>query len=432
MGSFRQNNDGTLRPTLNVGAIGFTAAKEIIRQRRKYEGLQSQYKTLQKQSSALESAKAKGQRILNMAQKDLMKHVYTGPAPLNNIHLYYTPQNIINFAVTRAAENKIPAELLMSSGKFISLERLESLVGRVRRIKIKLDKVTTKIKEVRSSMKEVRSAMKVLRKTAVTEIMFRVGEKAFKVGAAETAKNLWRATAKHHVRSVAKQAAKAKGKMQVGGTANIVSKLNVSTSLDSSNFDRKLNEYMKYTKKSLVEVVNEKAYRIVRDAIYQTYRAEAATIRAELEAPSEIIGLSVAEAIALKALRSDGVRNPKRSEVKAEARRIIARRTRAVGFLRSGWLPALRILAQRVPWASATSGGAKQRGQDKGGAVPASEFSSLLSTEATIYNSIEAGGKAPAYLLAGLQIAMNREAASMQSYIQRKLDQAAMRFNIQK
>lgn len=81
------------------------------------------------------------------------------------------------------------------------------------------------------------------------------------------------------------------------------------------------------------------------------------------------------------------------------ARKLIAARRRSVGFIKSGWLWAIRDLAQVVPgFRRAASKDAKAIGQRKGVANPAKATGGLFASgtyRATIENSalIAAGGK---------------------------------------
>lgn len=237
---------------------------------------------------------------------------------------------------------------------------------------------------------------------------------------------------KHFFKRVSKETVKGHAKLQLAGTADLVSRVKLNAEVDTSRFDRAMREYMRYTSKDLTEAINQKAFNIALKAFKYTYAADKGTIGASLSANSDKFpGLSVAEAIALDRLRKKGIGRPTKSELNAEARKTINLRKGASKFLKSGWIPAIKALSRVVPqkgsYVQAELGGKRK---PKGGATSASPIFSL-NKEATLWNSIfaDGDGKARKYLTQGLQQAMDEEAADMEAYIRRKIEKNNERFN---
>ena len=112
--------------------------------------------------------------------------------------------------------------------------------------------------------------------------------------------------------------------------------------VNTSEFNRAFDQYMTLTKKSLADVVNTKAAWIAYNAMTGTYKANAKTIRSELNAVSEMSPtLTVAQALVISRHKDDALT---KKQLNAAARKLIAKRTRAVGFLRAGWRKAVSLL----------------------------------------------------------------------------------------
>lgn len=226
----------------------------------------------------------------------------------------------------------------------------------------------------------------------------------------------------------------------LGGLNGIVQKslkdasnnVQLTTRVDTSNYDRALKDYMNNTRKSVTEVVNQKAYWIAINAIKETYKANKSDIKSELEKPSDKMpGLTVAEAMVVYRNNKANKRKMTRGEIRKEARALINKRTRAIGFLKSGWIPAVKVLAPHVKRRLSVGNQANQKGKDKGGAKPASRASFTTNVVATIWNSIEADNnpRARNYMQVGLQRALDTEARSMLAYVEEKMRKNAEKFN---
>lgn len=203
-----------------------------------------------------------------------------------------------------------------------------------------------------------------------------------------------------------------------------------SITVDTSNFDKALKEYIRNSKKDCQDIVNQKAYWIAIRAIKETYKADKDQIRTTLEGPSDTFpNLTLAEAIVLTRNRQSVKKKMTRAELKREGKKLINQRIRAIGFLKSGWLPAVRILAPKVNKRYTVGLTRLGKGKDKGGAEPARQ--STTSCKATIWSDIIADNntKAQNYRKIGLQRALNAEAASMNAYVESKLRKRAEQFN---
>lgn len=117
-------------------------------------------------------------------------------------------------------------------------------------------------------------------------------------------------------------------------------------------------------------------------------------------------------------------------ELDAAARGLIARRLRSVGFIKSGWIWAIRKLSKTVGYSvSNYEGAARPSGQPKGDAIPAQGGLAVLSGDisATIINTalLAAGkysrGNPLPIAEAGLQAALNETSADMLDHWATKL-----------
>lgn len=195
-----------------------------------------------------------------------------------------------------------------------------------------------------------------------------------------------------------------------------------SVSVDMSDFRQKFRKYLQYTKKSLSEAVNEKAYFIALNAYRLTPAVARSDITSELLQPSRAIPrLTLAQMLAMT---RKSKRN-KKASLEQQGRLIMRARQRSVAFLKAGWIPALRTLAVAIQ----KRFGKTYKGRPKGGAAPARTAS--IRPIASLWNDVR-GGKTPsakvhAILVNALQAAVNKEAASMAFYVERKLQQAAQK-----
>ena len=212
--------------------------------------------------------------------------------------------------------------------------------------------------------------------------------------------------------------------------------------VDMKEFNAALNEYMQFAKKAPSEILNAKCYYIARQCTFTTKAADKNEIRSELNAPSRT-NSDVSLAVILtqkKAIEKNGS-GYSGNALKKAVKRFISARIRSVNFLRSGWLPAIRILDNALKRGDITfakrysprqNNAVKQYGADKGSATWARI--NMPRTFAEIENKVDADGssKAHEYMNIGLQMAVNREVQSMRQYIDRKYNEYIDKWNKKK
>jgi hypothetical protein len=228
----------------------------------------------------------------------------------------------------------------------------------------------------------------------------------------------------------------------------------VSIRWDQRHFDRTFARYMQHTSRTLPEAINSKAFYIARGAVRETQKADKGKIRSALQQTIQVpsksaVGTMRNKRVLVQARDHDaplaaviinarrGAKNKRglfgknmRDAVKA----MINARVRSVAYIKSGFLPAVKILAKftkdksRAP---AMDSAAKQFGQAKGAAIPAGANAKVPM--ATIINEAYAkhdkndalrkvGGR-------GLQRSFDAETASMRQHIEDKMRPAAAEFN---
>ena len=189
--------------------------------------------------------------------------------------------------------------------------------------------------------------------------------------------------------------------------------MSARTTINTAEFDRALKDYVLKTKKSIPEVLNTKAYWVARNAIQLTTIADKAKINAFAKNWSKS-GPTIIKTFGLETDRSGGWT---RKEVQ---KKFAALRRRAIGYLRSGWIPTLR----------ATGGWAKQpknfkgvaiRGKRKGWVKLARKAwdTKTIICNAVGYNSDQAAA-ARKYVRPALSKSIAKETASMRQYLEKK------------
>lgn len=223
---------------------------------------------------------------------------------------------------------------------------------------------------------------------------------------------------------------------------------------DQSKFDAAMVEYARYSKRTIQQIINTKAWYIARKAIWFTHKADPNRIKAQL-----------GQAITVNALNKNGKTVKKRvlTLVKSQqknaplaalivnARRgaagkkglsgkkmvraitqMLSARVRSVAFTKSGWLTAVRKLEPladrrgKPPIDTA----AKRIGRDKGDAKPSglmwnavAQIMNLASAKRDKNNTLQTMGAR------GLAKAFSDETASMNKYVEDKMKADAARFN---
>ena len=217
----------------------------------------------------------------------------------------------------------------------------------------------------------------------------------------------------------------------------------VRIQFDLGGFRNTLNRYLRTTSRSRARALNGKAYEIAARAERHTKRAD----RGEIEALG-VVGIRLRKnrktgtlkkganiydtggrgrAILIAKLKRDGQAIPSGAEVDSMTRRMISRRLSAIGYIASGWIPAIRKLFRFADF-KLGRGTSKQRGKPNGYAIAATEG----SLTAEIANSVDALEKGSVQTLAeqALARAFNEAQADMEAYLLRKEKQAAQEAGI--
>jgi hypothetical protein len=214
----------------------------------------------------------------------------------------------------------------------------------------------------------------------------------------------------------------------------------VDISLDTRQFEKKMNEYLQYTKRGVSEALNQKAYFIARNAVGTTKAATKEEIESDLRAASKKYPRAPSAAILVNRERGmKGLPGLCGAKMIRAVERFIRKRQAHRNFLRSGWIPAIKKLEPLVEQkrgpslASTVSSGRSALGPGKayyGGVSPAKVS---ISPVVAIWNSINTKtnlAKVKNFLIEGLRKAIDMEIASMDVYIERKLKEAARKAGI--
>ena len=228
----------------------------------------------------------------------------------------------------------------------------------------------------------------------------------------------------------------------------------MSATWDQRKFDEALREYVKVSAKTLQVIVNTKAYYIARKAVWFTAKADRWKVTTQLGGMVSVsrttkkgkivkrrvlqlrdaskVDAPLAVALLQARWRKEGKRSVfygvshsagVRAMTKA-VRGLITARQRSIGFIKSGWLPSIKILAplsdkQGQPAIDTT---AKQVGRAKGTSTPARAGFDLRAEIVNLASPIrDKKGSLINYGSRGLDIAFKDETASMWEYIERKM-----------
>lgn len=201
----------------------------------------------------------------------------------------------------------------------------------------------------------------------------------------------------------------------------------MSDTWDQSQFDALLAEELKHTKRTFSEALNTHAYFIARKALWHTRKADKSAVQTQLTArPQYAQADSLAEAILIARYNAQGGWPGSGAEFERAVRRLVSGRLRSIAFLKSGWIPAIRILetfTTSKSGAAPRDSEARVYGQEKGSAQPAVDGEQMT---ARIVNEAVAKGDEGGRALAkfggdGLDLAFYDEAGRMKDYIEKKL-----------
>lgn len=200
--------------------------------------------------------------------------------------------------------------------------------------------------------------------------------------------------------------------------------------IDSTAFNATLRKYLAVSTRSLTDAINEKMFFILDRAQKQTPIGDRSKIEAELGATTtERVGksgkirkkISYTPTKLVYKLVNRKTPGLTRADIEPAAKRLIAARLRAVGSLRAGWSNALRKFGQVTGRFAGSTGLPKvKRGSE---ARPAKD--GLKAQAEAVYNLLQrSDGKTLVIdprVESALASAFAAEAASMESYIERKL-----------
>lgn len=227
-----------------------------------------------------------------------------------------------------------------------------------------------------------------------------------------------RKTLVNGIRKEANQFQKATSQLQFSGKVEGVERFNAA-----------LKQYLVRTKKTVPQALNDKAMFIARGAVKNTFKADKGKIMSDLDKTSYSSEyLTVAQAIEIKRAADNGeTLTP--AKLNANVRKLKGARSRAIGFLRTGWFPAIKAFATAISRAASGMTGGKKVGKDKGYGITAKD--TTWTPKAVLENQIQAGGRAipENYMEQGLSAAFNAEAASMEAYLEKKMQADADKFN---
>lgn len=207
--------------------------------------------------------------------------------------------------------------------------------------------------------------------------------------------------------------------------------------LNTSEFTKALNEYKNISRRSRPEIVNTKAFFIARRAVVETQKADKGKIqKAFTRKTARIIGMMINKRRGLRGEK--GLYGDKMADMVATVK---AARLRAISFVKSGWIPAIKTLEKYVKYRRGIArseegsgiGRVKQVGKPKGKATAASA-TSLIVTATMTNSALRANktttGNGEELAIAGLQKAIDFETNSMRQYIEMKMKEDAHKAGI--
>ena len=226
--------------------------------------------------------------------------------------------------------------------------------------------------------------------------------------------------------------------------------IRATVKVDFRNFNAAFKRYMKATSRTLTEVVNKKAGLIAVQALNNTKRADRSSIENTLGSivtttrqtrkgrtvkskklslvKSNSSNAPLAALIVNKRRAAKGLPGLEGAQMAQAIRKLLGGKFRSIGFLASGWIQAIkRIQAAAGSLGLGYNRSVRQYGESKGGAIPAKES---LNPIATIFNEIDAHAnpRAAEVIRRGVQQALNKEAASMDAYVEKKMSKDAAAF----
>ena len=191
--------------------------------------------------------------------------------------------------------------------------------------------------------------------------------------------------------------------------------------IDTSEFDRTLVKYMKHSKRTIAQVVNQKAYWITAHAMKFTKQADKKAIRKWARNWKESAPVII---------KSYNLKKP--FDKQEYIKKFIKYRLRGVGYLRAGFVMALRMFGRITRNPKRVAGMPKLAGRPKGSARFANDKN--WSPKATIINatgfSSSQSEALQRYGTPALSLAFASEIGEMKQYLERKMKETGRRSGV--
>ncbi len=218
---------------------------------------------------------------------------------------------------------------------------------------------------------------------------------------------------------------------------------NTTIEIETEAFKEMLERYVKVNKRTAGEIVNRKAYNVAKNAVRLTRKANNEEIKTFFKAPNGPTGHYILEdgtkvsrkrqhrwdrvrPVLHKAFKLKGKPKEHSNENMAKWAKILrSMRLKSIGYLRSGWIPAIEDFGETLR-ARKTIKGVKQHGRRKGIAVVAKKKADKAL--AIIGNSTgrktDQAKAAQKFGKPALARAIRAERRSSEKYIERKYKEA--------
>jgi hypothetical protein len=227
---------------------------------------------------------------------------------------------------------------------------------------------------------------------------------------------------------------------------------------NTAEFNRTLEEVAKHSSRTYPQIVNGQGLALAVDAIKETMKADADKVAHELgqiatKIPKLYQGKRGKARFSHRVFRTDiqslaaRIINARRinrkpklkpifgDELDKVARNMIAARLKAIGFVRSGWVYAVRTLSRAVGYqdvrSRTKSEAARMTGQAKGYArVARTQFNDFVTCDIANTALLGKGGRSAMPIAqAGLQRAMQLRIADMKRHMQERLQKVFNKYN---
>ena len=192
--------------------------------------------------------------------------------------------------------------------------------------------------------------------------------------------------------------------------------------LDTREFQKALNEYYKQTEKDLSYVIN-------RSALNVALKAAAATTPAERSSITGLVNQAWWPRYVAKRLAKKNKGKFTKAQARTESRKIIQARIRTTGWLKAGWIPAIRVLSALKLRASGIGSAMRGAGKIKSPRGEVRPARDGFNPTAVIANASATNQKALGRVTAALQSAFNLAAADMMKYLKERGQQTANKFS---